>query len=56
MRLALLHLASLGFCLAGLINPVFALLGYIWYSLMRPDALAWAEGQFPYSMILARAR
>jgi probable O-glycosylation ligase (exosortase A-associated) len=53
MRVALLHLASLGFCAAGLVNPIVALLGYLWYSLMRPDALAWVEGAYPYSLILA---
>lgn len=53
MRIALLHLSSLGFCLGGLINPIFALLGYMWYSLMRPDVLAWSEGQQPYSLLLA---
>ena len=53
MRVILLHLSAMGFCVAGLINPVIGLLGYMWYSLMRPDALAWTEGQYPYSLMLA---
>lgn len=43
----------MGICVGGLLNPVIALLGYMWYSLMRPDALAWREGLYPYSLIFA---
>lgn len=43
----------MGICAGGLLNPIIALLGYIWYSLMRPDALAWQEGMHPYSLIFA---
>lgn len=53
MRVLILHLSALGICVGGLLNPVIALLGYMWYSLMRPDALAWREGMYPYSLIFA---
>lgn len=43
----------MGICVGGLLNPVIALLGYMWYSLMRPDALAWQEGMYPYSLVFA---
>lgn len=53
MRQLLLHLVVLGVCALGLLNPLTGLYGYIWYSLMRPDVLAWSEGMFPHSMTLA---
>lgn len=53
MRVLILHLSAMGICVGGLLNPVIALLGYMWYSLMRPDALAWREGFYPYSLIFA---
>lgn len=53
MRQLVLHLVVLGVCAAGLVNPVIGLYGYVWYSLMRPDVLAWAEGLYPHSITLA---
>jgi probable O-glycosylation ligase (exosortase A-associated) len=40
-------------CCAALIKPRMGLYGHIWYSLMRPDAIAWVEGVYPISMALA---
>ncbi len=53
MRLLLLHLSVVGICGVGLVNPLFALYGYVWYSLMRPDSLAWSEGMYPHSFTIA---
>ncbi len=39
---------------AALIKPQVGLCGYIWFSIMRPDAWAWSSG-LPYSMALAVA-
>lgn len=39
-------------CLGGLLNPVIGLLGYIWYSLCRPDILAWSEGEGRHQLII----
>ncbi len=32
---------------------MIALYGYVWYSLMRPDVLAWSEGMYPHSITIA---
>ena len=40
-------------CLVALVRPRWGLYCYVWFSLMRPDALAWATGTFPYSLLLA---
>ena len=53
IREILLHFSVLAITCAGLINPVFGLFGYMWFSLARPDSTAWVEGQYPHSMILA---
>ncbi|MFN7922453.1 MAG: putative O-glycosylation ligase, exosortase A system-associated [Bryobacteraceae bacterium] len=52
-RVILLHLAVAGLSFASLFNPLWGLLGYVWYSLARPDALAYNEGQFQHSILLA---
>jgi probable O-glycosylation ligase (exosortase A-associated) len=38
---------------AGLISPVIGIYGYVWFSLVRPDALAWMVGVYPMSLALA---
>lgn len=42
-------------CLIALIKPRIGLLGYLWYALMRPDLLAFAENKYPFSLCLAVA-
>jgi putative inorganic carbon (hco3(-)) transporter len=39
--------------LGAFISARFGLLGYVWFALMRPDVMAWSEGDIPFSMILA---
>ena len=51
MRQVLLSLIVSGICISALFAPQNALLGYVWFALMRPDALAWST--LPFSMILA---
>src|SRR3989442_2729566 len=41
--------------LVALFRPRVGLYGYGWFALMRPDALAWSEGRYPYSLALAAA-
>lgn len=43
--------ASLG--AVALFRPKIGLFAYIWFALMRPDVLAWSDGQYPYSIGLA---
>jgi len=51
---ALILFAMIGtLSLAGLAIPRVALYGYVWFSLMRPDALAWVENLYPFGMLLA---
>ncbi|HLI86853.1 MAG TPA: putative O-glycosylation ligase, exosortase A system-associated [Bryobacteraceae bacterium] len=40
-------------CLAAPFWPRIGLYGYLWFGLMRPDLLAFAEGKYPYSLALA---
>jgi probable O-glycosylation ligase (exosortase A-associated) len=40
-------------CLVAPFRPRVGLLGYIWFGLMRPDLLAFADGKYPYSLALA---
>lgn len=49
----MLHFTVLVVCAVGLVNPVIGLYGYVWYSLMRPDVLAWSEGMYPHSVTIA---
>jgi len=37
----------------GVVNPLIGLYAYIWFAMMRPDALAWAYGDNSYSLVLA---
>lgn len=41
-------------CIA-LVRPTLGILAYVWFSLMRPDLLAWSSGALPYSPMLAVA-
>jgi putative inorganic carbon (HCO3(-)) transporter len=54
MRQILLALIVSGICISALFAPQNALLGYVWFALMRPDALAWST-TLPFSMALALA-
>lgn len=38
---------------ASLVRPKIGLLGYTWFALLRPDYLAWAAGEYPFSLVLA---
>jgi probable O-glycosylation ligase (exosortase A-associated) len=40
-------------CLAAPIWPRIGLYGYLWFGIMRPDLLAFADGKYPYSLALA---
>lgn len=40
--------------LSGVVRPVVGVLAYSWFSIMRPDVMAYSVGR-PYSMILAAA-
>ncbi len=51
MREALVILLVIGACVAGMHRPRIALIAYIWFAIMRPDVLAWAEDR-PYSLVL----
>lgn len=51
MRFLLLSLISAVLIPLGLVAPQYGILGYVWFAMMRPDALAWAVGDVPYSML-----
>lgn len=53
MRLLLLYAIAGTSSVAALVRPQIGLLAYTWYSLMRPDVLAWVEHKTPISIILA---
>lgn len=55
MREILLQVLVLGICCVGLVRPRIGLYGYLWFSLMRPDVLAFANPSFGYSRYLAYA-
>jgi putative inorganic carbon (hco3(-)) transporter len=40
-------------CLAAPFWPRIGLYGYLWFGIMRPDLLAFADGKYPYSLALA---
>lgn len=42
-----------GICAVALFRPRVGLYGYLWFGLMRPDILAFADGSYPYSLALA---
>ncbi len=52
MRDALLMVIVAILSVMALFSPRYGLLGYLWFSLFRPDILAYSAGR-PYSMILA---
>lgn len=39
--------------IAAVAKPQFGVMAYIWFSLMRPDYIAFSTGQYSYSMMLA---
>lgn len=53
LRELLLFLIVAVICLAGLIFPQIGLCGYLWFSLFRPDAVAWVTDQYQFSKALA---
>lgn len=55
MRELLLLAIVFFICVASLVKVQVALYGYVWYGLMRPDILAFAEAKYPISTILAIA-
>ncbi len=40
-------------CLVAPFRPKIGLYGYVWFALMRPDLVAFADGKYPYSLALA---
>jgi putative inorganic carbon (HCO3(-)) transporter len=55
MRLALLAIIVGILAIVALVRPRVGVYGYIWFAVMRPDVLAFAEDQYPFSLILAAA-
>jgi putative inorganic carbon (hco3(-)) transporter len=55
MRLAMLGTVVAALAFTALVKPRIGLFGYIWFAIMRPDVLAWAEDQYPFSTVLAIA-
>ncbi len=53
IREILLHFSVVFITFGAILNPLIGLLGYVWYSLARPDALAWSEAKYPHSLIMA---
>ena len=54
MRNLVLMFLVTGICVGSIHTPAVGLLGYIWFSLMRPDIMAYNPGA-PYSFALAAA-
>ena len=52
MRAYIVILVVMAISLAALRWPRIGLLGYIWFSLMRPDFFAWAQSVFPFTLVL----
>ena len=53
IREALLLAVVSAICLVALAKPKIGLYGYVWFSLMRPDILAFVENKYPFSLLLA---
>jgi probable O-glycosylation ligase (exosortase A-associated) len=53
LREILLVTIVAGLVPVGLVRPLYGLFGFIWFSLMRPDYLAWATGKYPFAAVLA---
>src|SRR5260370_35168725 len=51
IREAILLCVSLAICVTALVRPKIGIFGYIWYSLMRPDILAFVEVKYPLSLV-----
>jgi len=52
LRELLLIAISLGLVVAAFARPFWGLCGWFWFSVMRPDALAWSEGKYPIAKVL----
>jgi putative inorganic carbon (HCO3(-)) transporter len=53
MRDTALALIVVVLFLAGILVPRIGVMGYVWFSLLRPDILAWSPIERPYSKLLA---
>jgi len=53
MREILLLIATVWLSIVSAAKPQFGLLAYIWFSLMRPDYIAFSLGHYNYSFMLA---
>ncbi len=52
MRAAIVILIVVLVAVPGLFVPYIGLLGYVWFTLMRPDWFSWSGSMFPYSAVL----
>ena len=52
LRELLLIAISVGLVVASFARPFWGLCGWFWFSVMRPDALAWSEGKYPIAKVL----
>ncbi len=52
LRELLLIAISIGLVVASFARPFWGLCGWFWFSVMRPDALAWSEGKYPIAKVL----
>jgi putative inorganic carbon (hco3(-)) transporter len=55
MRAAILIGIVAVLCCIAVVRPRVGLFAYVWFALMRPDALAWAAGDLHFSLYLAVA-
>jgi putative inorganic carbon (HCO3(-)) transporter len=53
VREVIVAVITLVLCIFALMRPRIGLYGYVWFSLMRPEYLAYANGSIPYSPALA---
>ena len=53
MREFLLLAITVCLSFAAIAKPQFGVMAYIWFSLMRPDVIAFSQGLYPYSLMLA---
>ncbi len=53
IRLSVLIITVVVLSVASLFRPRVGLYGYIWYAVVGPDIIAWAEGRYPFSFVLA---
>ncbi len=52
LRELLLIAISVGLVVVSFAKPFWGLCGWFWFSVMRPDALAWSEGKYPVAKVL----